>query len=342
MPSHWAVSVRRAVSLACAIATAVLAEGSPEYRSEVWCPTTQRPHRCAERDVPGAVRSAALAEQAESPLPDSWDWNAVDGQALTTTDLNQHIPQYCGSCWAHAAVSTIADRLKIQQFRGGQAAGALPEPAGRSRDIIPSVQAIINCGDAGSCYGGDALAAFAWIHRVGGIGDVTCQQYQAKNLFNASSAECKRGEAMCHTCTFDFATRTSKCVALTDYPRVAVTAYGMAKGEREIMTEVHRNGPVACLINATCLETPAASGGGVVAYECPGHNHVVQLAGWGASVDGTRYWIVRNSWGTAWGENGWFRVRRDQPAAWDPAAYDCAWATPALVTPQQRRSAADV
>lgn len=49
------------------------------------------------------------------------------------------------------------------------------------RDIIPSVQALINCGHAGSCNGGDANAANAWIYK-NGIPDVTCQQYQAKNM----------------------------------------------------------------------------------------------------------------------------------------------------------------
>ncbi len=43
-------------------------------------------------------------------LPSSLDYRS---QGLLTTDLNQHIPTYCGSCWAHAAMSSIADRLKI-------------------------------------------------------------------------------------------------------------------------------------------------------------------------------------------------------------------------------------
>ena len=100
-----------------------------------------------------------------SDLPDSLDYRKM---GLLTSDLNQHIPVYCGSCWAHAAFSSIADRIKIGQN-------------GTERDIIPSIQALINCGDAGSCNGGDSNAANSCVYRHG-IPDVTCQQYQAKNM----------------------------------------------------------------------------------------------------------------------------------------------------------------
>ncbi len=49
------------------------------------------------------------------------------------------------------------------------------------RDVLPSVQALINCGHAGTCNGGDANAANAWIYK-NGIPDVTCQQYRAINM----------------------------------------------------------------------------------------------------------------------------------------------------------------
>lgn len=50
-----------------------------------------------------------------SDLPDSFSWNDVGGKSYLTHMLNQHIPQYCGSCWAHSSMSSLADRIKISQ-----------------------------------------------------------------------------------------------------------------------------------------------------------------------------------------------------------------------------------
>merc|ERR1712107_879189 len=42
--------------------------------------------------------------------------------------------------------------------------------------------------------------------------------------------------------------------------------------------------------------------------------HAVTLIGWG-SEDSTNYWLVRNSWGADWGENGYFRIAMDDGAS---------------------------
>merc|ERR1719301_272096 len=70
-----------------------------------------------------------------------------EGVNYLTPSLNQHIPQYCGSCWAHGSVSALGDRIKIA--RGG-----------KGFDINLAVQHILNCGGVGSCYGGSVIGPY--------------------------------------------------------------------------------------------------------------------------------------------------------------------------------------
>lgn len=238
-------------------------------------------------------------------LPVGWDWRTQGpgGLSVLTTDLNQHIPVYCGSCWAHASMSTLADRLKI-------ASGGL------NRDIIPSIQVLLNCGEhVGSCGGGDIHAAMRWVH-YNPIPDVTCQQYEAVDK------ECSAINT-CATCN------GSNCTAVSasKYQTIKVKEYGRVLGDENIQKEIMSRGPVACYLNANCLKTYKP--GDIAPYDnCHPYyfDHAIQLNGWGVDEDGTKYWIGRNSWGTYWGDAGFFRIVRG--GNYDPIG--CYWAQPEL------------
>jgi cathepsin X len=174
---------------------------------------------------------------------------------------------------------------------------------GKQQDIIPAIQTLINCGSAGSCNGGDSHAAYAWTYKNGGVPDVTCQQYQAKNM------ECTAMNT-CQDCSHD---PSVGCFAKEDYPIVTISEFGGVKGEENIMNELYQRGPVAAYIDATCIEGEPTNG--VYMYDdCRRMtNHAVQIAGWGVSNSSgspVPYWLARNSWGRYYNEDGWFKVVR--------------------------------
>jgi len=114
------------------------------------------------------------------------------------------------------------------------------------------------------------------------------------------------------------------CYAIEKYPTIQVSEYGSVRGDVNIQNEVMSRGPVSCYINADCIATYT---GGVNMYDtCNTRtiNHAIQINGWGTDEAGTDYWIGRNSWGTYWGEQGFFRIVRG--GAYD--LKDCYWAVP--------------
>mmetsp|Transcript_13105 Transcript_13105/g.28456 ORF Transcript_13105/g.28456 Transcript_13105/m.28456 type:complete len:267 (+) Transcript_13105:90-890(+) len=121
----------------------------------------------------------------EEDLPDHWDWRNISGKSFLTHSLNQHIPQYCGSCWAHGAMSALADRIKIA--RGGV-----------GDDINLSIQYILNCGGgvAGSCWGGSHSGVYEFAKTQGFIPYDTCMPYLACSD-DSNEGFCKHIDTSC-------------------------------------------------------------------------------------------------------------------------------------------------
>merc|ERR1712087_165109 len=74
------------------------------------------------------------------------------------------------------------------------------------------------------------------------------------------------------------------------------------------MNAVAKTGPVAIALDASNFPLYEK---GVFHAKGFNLNHAVVLVGYGTDDEGGDYWLVRNSWGSYWGEKGYIRIKRE-------------------------------
>lgn len=268
---------------------------------------------------------------ATESLPRHFDWREVNGRSFVLPDVNQHIPRYCGSCWIHGTVAQLNDRLNIH--RGARWPG-----------VMLARQTLLNCvrgennTEPPGCYGGDAWLIYKHM-KHNKVPDETCNTWKAQNQ------KCEPIN-ICSNCNMppgylDMIAKgvdvsgldyTGGCKPLTSFLGYKVSDFGHVKGELNMMKEIYARGPISCTLGANNLLYGFADNEGVkregvwVQDDRPPTDHLIEVAGWGETASGLKYWAIRNSWGTYWGEDGWFRMRRgvDQ----NSVESDCTWAIP--------------
>merc|ERR1712113_1132480 len=177
---------------------------------------------------------------------------------------------------------------------------------------------------APGCNGGDPWMVYKLMLDTP-IPDESCQPYHAAN------EECVPAN-ICRNCDSN---DSIGCFELPQdgYVGYQITDYGQVKGEHNIMKEIYKRGPVTCSYVANekfvynYSQVSNANDGIYVdetQYAADEVDHDVEVVGWGETSKGVKYWIARNSWGTYWGEAGWFKVMRGTLHMED----DCWWATP--------------
>lgn len=102
------------------------------------------------------------------------------------------------------------------------------------------------------------------------------------------------------TCKYNSANGVT---AVTGYKNVAANSYSGHMAAVQL-------GPVAVAIAASSSTFQLYRSGIISSTACgTALNHAVNIVGYG-SESGKLYWILRNSWGTNWGESGYFRILR--------------------------------
>jgi len=82
-------------------------------------------------------------------------------------------------------------------------------------------------------------------------------------------------------------------------------------GEDAILPYVMKNGPVTIGINANPMQDYIRGIDDPSPCSAFNLNHAVLIVGYGTEA-GVDYWLIKNSWGTTWGEQGYYRIVRGE------------------------------
>jgi cathepsin L len=182
----------------------------------------------------------------------------------------------CGSCWAFSAIAS----LEGQHFK---ASGKL---------VSLSEQNLVDCskkqGNQG-CNGGLMDQAFTYIKVNNGI------DTEASYPYKAVDQKCKFSAAN---------------VGATDAGFTDITS----GSEDDLETAIATIGPISVAIDASHSSFQLYKSGIYNEPDCSSSelDHGVTAVGYGSDATGAKFYIVKNSWGTSWGTDGYIMMSKNK------------------------------
>jgi len=192
----------------------------------------------------------------------------------------------CGSCWAFSATEAVESAWLM---------------AGNTQEIL-APQQITSCDrvDEG-CNGGDTPTAYKYVEKAGGM--VTEKDYPYKSGKTGKTGKCRIKKKMKRVVSIKGFT-----YATTPKPNLEADAGKWQANEAKMATAMSKMGPMSICVDAESWQNYKK---GVVTKTCKKQlDHCVQAVGYnmGDANGAGAYWIVRNSWNTDWGLDGYIHV----------------------------------
>ena len=217
--------------------------------------------------------------------PDSVDWRTKKNVLTPVKDQGD-----CGSCWAFSVAETIesraalaSDEKKLVELSAQQITACTPNPE--------------HCGGTGNCDGATEALGYDYLATVG----LTSEKDYPYKSKNGKDKTCRPKKIIpAATVKGHIALPANEYKPLIEAVLQGPLSVAVAVSDD---FEFYESGIFSCNIHAKKKKK---------AKQCWEINHAVQLVGYGANEKNASnmYWIVRNSWGADWGENGYIRLAR--------------------------------
>jgi cathepsin F len=242
----------------------------------------------------GAGKTLHYSPEQVKAVPDSWDWRTTGGKGNSGIVTPVKDQGACGSCWAFSTTGVIESTWALKGNPMAQMSEQLIVDCSHGCCNITGYGPVCNAG----CDGGFQWNAFIDIMTWGGLVTESDYPYTGETGTCATPVQSK----------FFSPIKNYTCLS---GPNPA--------DEEQLRTYMFTDGPVAIAMNAGILQFYF---GGIVDpffpnFECDPNSldHALLIVGWGQEKNWigemTPYWIVKNSWGTWWGESGYFLIARN-------------------------------